>query len=467
MTVTKISQKQAEAQSEKAKKVPKGVIIAEFARAIHPVQISGEACLKNIQQIPNDLRFVQVEGSLQYVKHIGDGVLKPITIEDAASAFACSLGHLCIDYGTKDFMEMAKLAKLSAPAYEREAIEKCQDISNYGSMEFLPLIIPDEDVAPVRFLSEYGWTWHRLHFDPDTSNEKSREYWETEMFPRFNKNFGPFMAWCGSLLDLNSPRVLCPWLYGEGSSGKGTLAMYIMQCLGKAGTTVDPDHLSFDKFALEALEGKRFAFVDEAPANLPTSGKFKRITGEKYQLVNRKGIKAQPMRVDAKFMFASNQFPTIKSGKEFARRIMPVPFETIDGVIERNKEEVIRLMHKHSAYFWGIAIDEYKNNRELKNYDVSEILEYQEDMDEIIDLWIKRNIKLNTNSYFPVRTAIEAARRERLDWHRISTRLKNFYNVKSESRKFENMNFKCLLRCSWTGPTNVPTGTDFDEETYF
>jgi phage/plasmid-associated DNA primase len=273
------------------------------------------------------------------------------------------------------------------------------------------LIIPEDDIAPVLFKSDNGWTWHRLAYDPDDSDQDAAEFWETELFPRFKTNKEAFLSWCGSLFDANSPRVLCPWLYGEGASGKGTLAMFLMQCMGRAGTTVDPEHLSFDKFALEALEGKRFAFVDETPAKLPTSSKFKRLTGERIQLVNRKGQKAVPMRVDAKFMFASNQFPQIKSGKEFARRIMPVSFEAISGVVERNKEDVIKLMHKNAAYFWSKAMGEYRRNRELSNYDVSEIIEYQEDMNEIIDLWIQRNIKLDAISYFPTLTAIDGASR--------------------------------------------------------
>ena len=467
MSSDEFSKKQGQTQAEKTKKVSKGTIIAEFAKSIHPVSLTPRGCMKNIPKFKNDLRFVQVDGSLQYVKHVNDGVIKPITIEDAASAFACSFGHLCIDYGTKEFTEMAKLAKLSALAYEKEAIETCEQLNAHaGGVDFLPLIIPDDDVAPVRFFNEDGWTWHRLSFDPDTSDLEAKEYWETEIFPRFKKNFKPFMAWCGSLFDLNSPRVLCPWLYGEGATGKGTLAMFIMQSMGKAGTTIDPDHFSFDKFALESLEGKRFAFIDEAPSKLPTSAKFKRMTGEKYQLVNKKGIKAVPMRIDAKPMFASNHFPSIKSGKEFARRIMPVPFNAIEGVIVRNKEDVIKLMHKHAAYFWGIAVEEYNKNKELADYDVSEILEYQEDMGEIIDLWIQRNIGIGDNTFFPIRDAMAAAERDRLDWYKVHTRLKEIYKVNSDTRYIKGAPFKCLLKCSWKG-REYPNFSTQNEEMEF
>jgi len=163
-------------------------------------------------------------------------------------------------------------------------------------------------------------------------------------------------------------------------------------------------------------------------------------------------------------MFASNQFPSIKSGKEFARRIMPVPFDAINGVIVRNKEDVIRLMHKHAAYFWGIAMEEYNKNKELANYDVSEILEYQEDMNEIIDLWIQRNIGIGNDTFFPIRDAMVAADRDRLDWHKVHTRLKEIYKVKSDTRYFKGVPFKCLLKCSWKGrdfSTFSPEKEDF------
>lgn len=427
----------------------KADIIIAMAAALHPTE---EFLGVSLKKKGYDVRLIEAtDGSRRWVKASNSKVVSkidPTAIANKLSSTLYSVFPHIYDLTSKDLKEVMAVAENLA-----EHLDEKSEGEN--------LLLLEDDIYPVMFQSTEGWTWHRLPYDPCLDDEEAREFWTTEVFPRFKKNLTPFLAWCGSLFDPNSPRVLCPWLYGEGASGKGTLAMFIMQCMGNAGTTVDPEHLSFDKFALESLEGKRFAFVDETPAKLPTSSKFKRLTGERIQLVNRKGVKAVPMRVDAKFMFASNHFPTIKSGKEFARRIMPVPFEPIDGVIVRNKEEVIKLMHKHAAFFWGMAIMAYNKNPELADYDVSDILEYQEDMTEIIEMWIQRNMKLDTNSYFPIRTAIDCAARERLDWYKVRMHLKEKYNVKCESRKIGEANFKCLLKCTWIGPQN---GGNFEEK---
>jgi hypothetical protein len=433
----------------------KSDVIIELSKILHPEQNFKGISLRKLDF---DVRLIQdTKGGRRWVKVSADRVVTIIDPEAIAFKLAASVFGIfpdVFDLSSKDLKEIMTIAMHIGEHYDEVS-------------EGEKLIILENDIVPVLFKSSPGWTWHRLPYDPDASDLESKEYWETEMFPRFKKNFKPFMAWCGSLFDPNSPRVLCPWLYGEGASGKGTLAMFLMQCMGDAGTTVDPEHLSFDKFALESLEGKRFAFVDETPSKLPTSAKFKRMTGERIQLVNRKSIKAVPMRVDVKFMFASNHFPTIKSGKEFARRIMPVPFEAIDGVIERNKEEVIKLMHKHAAYFWGIAMEEYNKNRELADYDVSEILEYQEDISEIIDMWIQRNMTVSHGSFFPVRLAIDGAGRDRLDWYTVRKHLREKYNVKCEPRKVKGVSFMCLLGYSWIGCQNASNFVEKEEEIDF
>lgn len=423
-------------------KESRGEILVRVCECLHPIALGGMVPLRHDTKLPKDFRIVNTKkGSRYWVQVGGDSVVRPIDVDVVKNAVASAFSIRGTYLPPKDVDDVVKMAMLNAEAMDDKAISAgCFDL----------LLIDEDEIAPVRFKSGSGWCWHRLPYDPDTSDEEAAAYWQAEVFPRFQKNRDPFMAWCGSLFDPQSPRVLCPWLYGEGESGKGTLAMFIMQCMGEAGTTVDPEHLSFDKFALEILEGIRFAFIDEAPAKLVTSAKFKRTTGERYQMVNRKGQKAVMMRVDAKFMYASNQFPTIRSGKEFARRIMPVPFVAI-AAPERNKEQVLAIMHRHAAYFWGVAMEEYSKNRELKKFDTSEVEEFQDDETEIIDLWIQKNIDTNATTYFPVRTAMDAAERDKKDWYKVKKRLTDFYNVKSEPRKINGTSFRCLIKCAWKG----------------
>lgn len=438
-----VSINSTKSKKQKEQKATKGDLIIEASAALHPCCTFQGI---NLKRNGMDVRLMELSnGARRWVRVTADKVVSLIDEEAIANKLASLLFFVFPnDYNlsSKDVREIIAVAAQLAESRDNASDEAS--------------VIMDADIKPVLFKSQPGWTWHRIPYDPDESDAAAAEYWETEVFPRFKKNKDGFLAWCGSLFDDNSPRVLCPWLFGEGSSGKGTLAMFIMESMGPAGTTVDAEHLAFNRFGLEILEGKRFAFIDEAPAKTPTSAKFKRLTGERVQMVDRKGQKALPMRIDAKFMYASNQFPHIKAGKEFARRIMPVPFEAIDGIPNRNKQEVIGMMHKFAPYFWAQALNAYEWNKELLDYDKSDIEEFQEDENEIIDLWIQKNIKIGVSSFFPVRYAVEGASLDKIDYYNLRKRLTEFYKVKCGPRKINEASVKCFLNCQWMGKTGVP-----------
>jgi hypothetical protein len=444
---------QSKGKKNKNQNSTKEDILLEAVAMLHPEHTFEKT---NLKLRGMDVRLVELENGTRLWARAKENVLSYIdseVVENKLSSIIHSMWPTQYNLKPKDIRDCVGIAKQTA--------ESMDNIAAYEK-----LIVPESSIVPVRFLSDEGWTWHRLPYDPDTTDDEARAYWETEVFPRFKKNFSSFMAWCGSLFDPKSPRALCPWIYGEGETGKGTLATFIVECMGDAGGVLDPDMFSFDKFGLEATIGKRVLFIDECPAKLPTSEKFKRYTGEKTQLVNRKGIKAVKMRIDAKPLMASNHFPTIKAGKAFARRIMPVPFQEIEAPM-RNKEEVNALMHRYGAHFWGVAMEEYTKDKELRKYDASENVEYKEDMNEIIDLWISRNIQIGTNSFFPMRYAIDAASRERLEWKAVHERLKEFYNVKNESRNFNGAPVKCFLRCTWKGSDFCSKSIDDYQEVDF
>jgi hypothetical protein len=448
---------QAKGKKNKNQNCTKEDVLLEAVAMLHPEHTFEKT---NLKLRGLDVRLVELESGTRLWARAKENVLSYIdseVVENKLSSAIHSMWPTQYNFKPKDIRDCVGIAKQTAESMDNiAAIEK--------------LIVPESAIVPVRFFSDEGWTWHRLPYDPDTTDDEARAYWETEVFPRFKKNFSSFMAWCGSLFDPKSPRALCPWIYGEGETGKGTLAVFIQECMGESGGVINPDTFSFDKFALESVIGKRLIFIDECPAKLPTSGTFKRFTGEKTQLVNRKGIKAVKMRIDAKTMMASNHFPEIKAGKEFARRIMPVPFQEIVAPM-RNKEEVNALMHRYGAHFWGIAMEEYAKDKELRNYDKSEIMEYQEDMNEIIDLWIMRNIELDkkvlTPSVFPVRYVIDAAKRDRLEWKKVRERLQEISEVKVEARYFRGVSAKCIVGATWKGSDLGFKMDDFDEEIDF
>lgn len=367
MSVSDITKKQAQKQQEKAEKVPKGVIIAEFAKAVHPVQISPQASLKNNPSFPVDLRFVRYsDGTIRYAKHMGDGVLRSISDSEAASAFACVLGKLCCDYGTKEFTEMARLAKMSAEMYEIEAMTKVESHREQSiETKFLPLIIDEGLIAPVREMNEWGWCWKRLDFDADPFGDPGA--WLTEVKPRVKTNWESFCAFIGSLFDRDSNRERYVWLYGGGESGKSTICEAIMRVFGDAACSRDPKKLN-DRWFVAGIHGKRLVVMNEAKATTVNSGTFKSLTGDEYHEAEQKNVPVCTVRIDAKFMIVSNDYPDIASGAENSRRILLVETEKPDGwepTIENTKEKTFKRLQEGWPWFLAYCKAAYEENKRL------------------------------------------------------------------------------------------------------
>lgn len=368
MSGDEVTQKRAKKQAEKAEKISKGIIIAEFARSVHPVQISAQASLKDNPIFPVDLRFVRYSNNqLRYVKHIGNGVLSIITIDDAASAFACALGNLCCDYGTKEFVEMARLARMSGEAYEKEAAQKIAELKEnaLADIEHLPLIINENEIVPVRELSDWGWCWKRLDFDADSFGDPGA--WLDEVKPRIKTNWYSFCAFIGSLFYPNSNRERYVWIYGSGESGKSTICEAIIRVFGDAACARDAKKIN-EKWFVAGIQGKRLVVMGEAQAKTVNSGTFKCMTGDEYHECEQKGQPVFTVRLDAKFMIVSNDYPDIASGTENSRRIILVETEKPDGWepnLDNTKEKTFERLNEGWPWFLAFCKEQYEKNPRL------------------------------------------------------------------------------------------------------
>ncbi len=132
-------------------------------------------------------------------------------------------------------------------------------------------------------------------------------------------NAAAFMAWVGSLLDMNSGRSQYVYLYGEGGTGKGRIAAFLKRLFGDAYGSPDPTHRN--QFWTAQLVGKRLiCFADLDSSKFLNSGSFKTLTGEDAICVEPKGQPAYTTSLQCKFLILSNNKPSLKDDAANRRR---------------------------------------------------------------------------------------------------------------------------------------------------
>jgi hypothetical protein len=445
-------------------KETRGEILVRVCQCLHPSALGEMVPLKNDDKLPKDFRIVQTNNHSRYwVQRFDGDVVRPVDVEVVKNAVASAFSIRGTFLPPKDVDDIVKMASLNAEAMDKNAKE-------FGAKDFI--LIDEEKIAPMRFKSDPGWCWHRHGFDPTLDDKTQDEIdaavglWEEEVFPRIVENKDSFLAWCGSLAFEGTGRTMSPWLWGEGGSGKSVVSEFVMSIMGDAGCPVDPDLIMDDKFAASEFIGKRIGYISEAPYKLVATPKWKRITGEKYQQINRKGKDAIKAKILIKFIISSNVFPAIKDGNEYERRIMPVRFVAPEGwTPTRHPDETSALLNQHAWYFWWRAVDEYRKDPMLKNIDKTRIHQNKDYDDDRIEIWISDNLDIATNTHVPLMTVKHKAISDRIDWQKLRTELDKI--VKVGPRKINGRSEKtvwCLLNTRLKGnfSTNFE-GTENDE----
>lgn len=426
-------------------------ILVRVCECLHPTAFGNVIPLKDDNRLPKDFRIVETQnGSRYWVIVKQNEVVRPIDVEVVKNAVSSAFSIRNTFLTPKDVDDVVRMASLNAEAMDEKAIAA-------GCLNLM--IISEDEIAPMRFKSDPGWCWHRHNFDPTPDGKTAEEIsdavdlWEYEVFPRIVENQEPFLSWCGSLAFEGTGRTMSPWLWGEGGSGKSVVSEFVMGIMGDAGCPIDPELIMTDKFAASEFIGKRIGYISEAPYKLVANPKWKRITGEKFQQINRKGKDAVKAKIVIKFIISSNVFPSIKDGKEYERRIMPVFFKAPDGwEPTRTPDETSALLNKHAWYFWWKAVEAYHKDPLLKNIDKTRILANKDYDDDKIAIWINDNLEIPSHCHTPVMTMKQAVFAGHLDWQK--TREEICKIVKVDSRKMKNDSFKsikCFLNCRLKG----------------
>lgn len=181
--------------------------------------------------------------------------------------------------------------------------------------------IPLKDIASVRWLGETGYTWRRLPWELRPGPSPT---WDAMLAKMTNAQ--AFRHWLGSLFFDQAQQHQYVWMYGEGNDGKGSINRFLAKVFGRSYRSKQPPAPN-DKFWTYGLIGARLvAFPDCNAQGFTSSGLFKSLSGGDPIDVEAKGKMSFTAKLNAKFLFLSNENPNISSEKADMRRIIYCEF---------------------------------------------------------------------------------------------------------------------------------------------
>ncbi len=162
---------------------------------------------------------------------------------------------------------------------------------------------------------------HRVAFDPAPSPAPTPLF--DELLGRMT-NTAALRAWIGSLFDERSQRQQYVWIYGKGETGKGALVRALKKVLGPVARNGDaPAKGAVSQFWTSGLLGTRLAvFADSDQPDFVTTGLFKSLTGEDDVRVEIKGGAILSLNLAVKFLFTSNEKPSLTGNSFDSRRVV-------------------------------------------------------------------------------------------------------------------------------------------------
>ena len=179
-------------------------------------------------------------------------------------------------------------------------------------------VISHDRIKPVRFKGERGYTWARLDFDP---SPEETPFFDELMSRVQNRDY--LMAWIGSLFIPEASRQNYLWLHGDGGQGKSSLARFLSELLGRAyRSEMVPDYSS-KRFWTSGLVGSRLVvFPDCNEGSFVTTSLFKSCTGDDPVRIENKNEGVISLNLNCKFMFISNDDPTLSGSRANVRRLI-------------------------------------------------------------------------------------------------------------------------------------------------
>lgn len=224
---------------------------------------------------------------------------------------------------------------------------------------FLRAIEPIPAPVDVVFKSDDRLAFSRLAFDRKEFIAIEDMPWTATILNRMN-DYQAFCAWIGSLFHEDGYRHQYVWLHGPGGDGKSTITNAILEAFAGSAVTVRiPDHHT-RRFFNASIVGKRLAiFSDAESSDFTTSGHFKELTGDDYILVEEKYKSPYQAKNNCKFLFISNEAPTVRNRESDRRRCIPISIDPPHGDLANMGPKFTELVRAEAPLFINFCLDMY------------------------------------------------------------------------------------------------------------
>jgi hypothetical protein len=305
------------------------------------------------------------------------------------------------------------------------------------AFEFWKAFTPSIPEPPaIRWLEDEGLCFHRLPWQLGVAGEHPLF---DEMFSRIIN--GPALSdWIGSLFEPDSGRQQYIWLYGQGKNGKGSLSRFLGRVFGRAYIGTSPPLRSGDSHWTNDLLGKRLVcFPDIDDVTFPTRGLFKSMTGGDAVRINPKNKDAYSSTIRAKFIFLSNEKPSLSSERaDFRRAIFCEALPLTEDIDDATYEDRLWL---EGGAFLTACIQNYRThcpNHESIKCDTSDLEDHVSRIEEPFEVFFEKNFDVDPSAVVEPRRMYELlcenfrTDKERRDFYAW---LERRHGVKKKSRR--------------------------------
>lgn len=299
----------------------------------------------------------------------------------------------------------------------------------------------EHNIKDFAFPGDESYTFYRIPFS----------YNPTASFPECFKsllsgftNSEAICLWIGSIFDLESNRTQYLWMYGPGGNGKSTLAKIIASVLGEF-VKFEVVPARDDKYWTNGLIGKRLIVLDDCNNyGFVRSGLFKSLTGACKVRVEKKFEDSFDIDINCKFLFTSNERPTISNDASDMRRI--IYSSSLSTAVYRYDPNFDSNLKKHLPEFISYCISEYKNKVIKGDYipcEDIEAVELAESSMESVTSWIANNFDLDPEHLLHVKDFRKALDKTNLNDRQVYKFLEKI-GIYRKPHKVDGEVVKCL-----------------------
>lgn len=283
--------KKAKETEPEGKSPPKGSLYREITFAMNKEKLIGLPCFSDQYYI------LEPELGKKQILNAINGVVSYVGLSAVVNSI--------VAYTTKELSE-SRVYSFTV----REAEE--------AAKFWMSLTPPIPEPPMVLFQGEEGLCFRRLEWPRDCCLPTPTF---DEMMKRIS-NANALKAFIGSLFVLESYQQQFVWLRGEGGEGKGALMRVLARILGGGFRSLQPPTRDNKHWTQQLMGARLCVFSDCNAVGFPASGLFKSLTGGDSIMIDPKGLTTFNMTLKAKFIFLSNERPTLSS--EYADMRRPI-----------------------------------------------------------------------------------------------------------------------------------------------